>query len=628
MSAFAQNAEIGRKIYAENAKSVLLLYAMSPTGEVVAQGSGFWVVGQKVITNAHVANAGKIFVELGSARIPTKLEKIDEFNDLAVLGINAELVAKALILAEKLPDIGNTVYVIGNPEGFEKTISHGLVSGSREIEGRQLLQITASISHGSSGGPVFNSEGEVVGVAVGAFREGQNLNFAVPVSVLRKLLATTSGSASGNALATLEEMQRVSDRRQNEKYSNDVNSPWQTDTAEIVRLLHKALTEAGTNVEILLRLSKAALYQDWDLAIDAAQRAVDLKSSPEADMALAEALDTKAEWMNNDQTQKRIVLARAEKMAKPGLAQTRSPSSKALYVMANILEDQGSGAEALREFQLALTAPHGETDVDLAPQILRALSRCSFAVGKFEESQRWFDQLSKTGDVNVFDWSAQAERLNQESKYREAGTAYQTAAELGGYYQYWCDAARSYKASSDDDKVLFAARKCIEVGTGENESERALAVAHREIAEVLSDRGVYLEALSHAKEATALASDDAFAYDDLGIALKGLHRNQEALGAFQQAIRLSDGRYPWMQFEVGSAYFEMENWQFARESFQKAAELDSKDPASAYNVALCYAKQGYYMDAAKWYEEYLRRKPDASDRQDILNRIRMLRGSS
>ena len=199
MSAFAQNAEIGRKIYAENAKSVLLLYAMSPTGEVVAQGSGFWVVGQKVITNAHVANAGKIFVELGSARIPTKLEKIDEFNDLAVLGINAELVAKALILAETLPDIGNTVYVIGNPEGFEKTISHGLVSGSREIEGRQLLQITASISHGSSGGPVFNSEGEVVGVAVGAFREGQNLNFAVPVSVLRKRSAGTGSGHTGRS---------------------------------------------------------------------------------------------------------------------------------------------------------------------------------------------------------------------------------------------------------------------------------------------------------------------------------------------------------------------------------------------------------------------------------------------
>jgi tetratricopeptide (TPR) repeat protein len=229
----------------------------------------------------------------------------------------------------------------------------------------------------------------------------------------------------------------------------------------------------------------------------------------------------KAEWMT-DQTQKRVILARAEKMAKSGLAPIHSPSSKALFVMANILEDQGSNSEALREFQLALTAPRRDTDADLTPQILRALSRCSFAVGKFEESQRWFDQLSKTADVNVFDWSGQAERLSQESKYREAGTAYQTAAELGGYYGYWCDAARSYKVSSDDDKVLFAARKCIEIGTGQNDAETALAVAHREIAEVLSDRGVYLEALSHAKEATVLAPDDAFGYDDHRSALVAL----------------------------------------------------------------------------------------------------------
>src|SRR5580693_8292576 len=79
----AQDSELGRKIYSENAPSVLLLYVKSPDGEYVAQGSGFLLDGGQIATNAHVANAGKVFIDLGSARIPTKLEKLDAQNDLA-----------------------------------------------------------------------------------------------------------------------------------------------------------------------------------------------------------------------------------------------------------------------------------------------------------------------------------------------------------------------------------------------------------------------------------------------------------------------------------------------------------------------------------------------------------------
>jgi tetratricopeptide (TPR) repeat protein len=585
-------------------------------------------VGHRVITNAHVANAGKIFVELGPARVPAKVEKIDDFNDLAVLSIDVEVVAKPLTLAENPPAVGETVYAIGNPEGLEKTISQGLVSGSRLLDGRQLLQITASLSHGSSGGPIFNSHGEVVGVAVGALREGQNLNFAVPVSLLRSLLKSPGNSIQGNALATLEEVERVSERRQNEAYSNEQNSPWQADNAELDRLLHKAFTEAGTDASLLLRVSRAALYEDTDLAVDAAQRAVDLKSSPDAEVALAESLDQKAQWTFNDDNTKGGLLARAEKAARSGVAQTRGASPKALYVLAGILEDQGNNSEAMREFQLALYSVRGDADEELAPAILRGLARCSFFMDKFAESQRWFDQLVAMGKATAWDWSAQADRLSKEMKFPEAAKAYQSAAELGGYYGFWCEAATSYAVAAEKDSVLFCARKCIDAGTGVGGSESNLATAHRQIAEVLNDRGVYLEALSNAKEATALDPNDAFAYDDLGAALTGLHRNQEALNAFQQAIRLSDGRYAWMQFEVGSVYFDMENWEFARQSFQKAAELNPKDAAAAYNVAICYAKQNYFFDAAKWYEEYLRRNPNATDKEDILNRIRILRGSN
>src|SRR6516225_1013196 len=85
--------------------------------------------------------------------------------------------------------VGDSVYAVGNPEGLEGTFSQGIVSGIRESGGDRLLQITAPISPGSSGGPVLNEKGEVIGVSVATFRDGQNLNFAVPSIYLKELLS-------------------------------------------------------------------------------------------------------------------------------------------------------------------------------------------------------------------------------------------------------------------------------------------------------------------------------------------------------------------------------------------------------------------------------------------------------
>jgi tetratricopeptide (TPR) repeat protein len=131
--------------------------------------------------------------------------------------------------------------------------------------------------------------------------------------------------------------------------------------------------------------------------------------------------------------------------------------------------------------------------------------------------------------------------------------------------------------------------------------------------------------VNHAREATSLDSKNAFAYDDMSEALIGLRRYEEAVNASEQAIRLSDGKYWFMHFHLGQAYFGLENWDFARQSYEKAAELDPSDSASAYNLALCFAHLKYYLDSAKWYEEYLRRNPNAPDKSEILARIQTLR---
>ena len=118
---------------------------------------------------------------------------------------------------------------------------------------------------------------------------------------------------------------------------------------------------------------------------------------------------------------------------------------------------------------------------------------------------------------------------------------------------------------------------------------------------------------------------DEFAYDDMANALIGLRRFGEAVTAEEQAIRLSDGKYGWMHFRLGSAYFSLENWNFAVQSFEKAAELTPAEPAAAYNVALCRQRLSQFSNAAHWYQEYLRRNPNADDQAEVLERIRILK---
>ena len=83
---------------------------------------------------------------------------------------------------------GQSIFVIGSPKGLPGTISDGIISGYRNFEGVNLMQMTAPISSGSSGGPVLNVKGELIGISVSQLIEGQNLNFAIPKNYLIELI--------------------------------------------------------------------------------------------------------------------------------------------------------------------------------------------------------------------------------------------------------------------------------------------------------------------------------------------------------------------------------------------------------------------------------------------------------
>jgi hypothetical protein len=168
-------------------------------GQPISLGSGFFVKDGVVATNVHVisgASQGRVkFAGQSQTYTVSGTVGIDEPNDLALLKVSGQT-APALALGQsESVAIGDDVYVAGNPEGLEGTLSSGIVSAVRQVDEHKLLQITAPISPGSSGGPVLNARGEVIGIAVATFRGGQNLNFAVPSSYLAAML-TSVGSES------------------------------------------------------------------------------------------------------------------------------------------------------------------------------------------------------------------------------------------------------------------------------------------------------------------------------------------------------------------------------------------------------------------------------------------------
>ncbi|MCB9563106.1 MAG: serine protease [Kofleriaceae bacterium] len=158
-------------------------------------GTGFAIDPQGVIaTNLHVvAGAHDIQVRLlDGAVYPVKqILGVDLDRDLALLDIDPPSPMPSLPLGDsEQVSAGDPVIAIGNPLGvLDYTVSDGLISSVRAVsDDLTILQISAPISQGSSGGPLFNPFGEVIGVSTAIFTGGQNLNFGVPSKYIKALV--------------------------------------------------------------------------------------------------------------------------------------------------------------------------------------------------------------------------------------------------------------------------------------------------------------------------------------------------------------------------------------------------------------------------------------------------------
>lgn len=181
------------RIFKENNKAVVVVVVYDQDSKPISQGSGFVVRADgAIVTNYHVINnAADIKVKAGDKILEVEgLLHTDKENDIVILKAKGEKLQTVKIGDIEKLNVGEKIYVISSPEGLENTITDGILSGIREIEPkRKILQITAPISSGSSGGPVFNKNGEVIGIATLLLKEAQNINFAMPVNLVRNKIS-------------------------------------------------------------------------------------------------------------------------------------------------------------------------------------------------------------------------------------------------------------------------------------------------------------------------------------------------------------------------------------------------------------------------------------------------------
>jgi tetratricopeptide (TPR) repeat protein len=166
--------------------SVASIITYDSKGEPLMTGSGFFLRSGQVITNMHVINGAtradvRTLDGKGKTLKVNGVLKLDEEADLALLSVDdPNDKPRAVEIAQAMPDEGERVLVIGNPLRLEGSISDGIVAAVREVPTLgHVVQITAPISSGSSGSPVFNMKGQVIGVVTIKVTNGQNINLAL-----------------------------------------------------------------------------------------------------------------------------------------------------------------------------------------------------------------------------------------------------------------------------------------------------------------------------------------------------------------------------------------------------------------------------------------------------------------
>ncbi|HEV7681679.1 MAG TPA: tetratricopeptide repeat-containing serine protease family protein [Pyrinomonadaceae bacterium] len=266
--------------------SVVAIATYDAQGEALMTGSGFFLRSGQVVTNLHVIRGAtrceiKTLDGKGKVYPVAGVLAVDDEGDLALLGVDmpgdSSARSRSSELARVLPDEGEQIVVIGNPLKLEGSVTSGIVSAVREVPNvGKIVQITAPISHGNSGSPVFNMKGEVVGVVTVKVTNGQNINLAIGAARVGQLRP-----GQLRLLASLPTKGKPGDVAES-SYRNGLDSLWLGNYDNAIGFFETAANRNPRRADAWVQVGYCKVKQGKNVeAIRAYQHALELKPNSE-----------------------------------------------------------------------------------------------------------------------------------------------------------------------------------------------------------------------------------------------------------------------------------------------------------------------------------------------------------
>lgn len=299
--------------------SVVSVITYNAKDEPLISGSGFFIRPGEVVTNMHVIE-GAVRAEIrtldGKGKTyPVKgTLNVDEEGDIALLSVDVpQDRPRAVSIASEMPEEGESIFVIGNPLRLEGSVSDGIVSAVREVPNLgKIIQITAPISHGNSGSPLFNMRGQVIGIVTIKVTNGQNINLALGSTRLQALRA--------EKLQTFAQLAASSKNGQQPEvlaewwYRNGLNSLWLGNYDSALGYFENAVDKNPARAEAWIQVGFCKVKQGKnEEAIRAYQQALRLRpNSYEAYNKLGDAYYYAARYYDAIEAYRRAASIRPE----------------------------------------------------------------------------------------------------------------------------------------------------------------------------------------------------------------------------------------------------------------------------------------------------------------------------
>ncbi|HJT66103.1 MAG TPA: tetratricopeptide repeat protein [Pyrinomonadaceae bacterium] len=394
--------------------SAVAIETFDSKGEKLSRGSGFFIETDRIVTNRHVlegAYRAEVHSSNGSVFPVKGVLAVDAEGDLAVLKIDPPAPAiRPLPLDKTSPQEGESVVVIGNPLGLEGSVTNGIVSAVRDIPtfGR-IIQITAAISAGSSGSPVVNMEGQVIGIATLQITGGQSVNFAIPSERISQLQVASLMSLA-DLVATTGRNKRA---KAVQSFRDGLSFLSQDDCEKALPYFEKAIESDNTYVEAWAQAGfcneKLGKHAE---ALEASKKAVSLRPSAESYFNIGLASFYLKQYRD------------AAEAYRAAIKLDPYNSADAYYALGLVYRDWGKADEEIQAYKQA---------IKLRPDYTVAYERLGARYAKskkFNEAVEVFRQLAALKPGDPFAPNSLGEAYLELNRFNEAVESFRQSIRL------------------------------------------------------------------------------------------------------------------------------------------------------------------------------------------------------